>query len=60
MIDMLSVERNFVLVNSNLIGGPNEKLIPSRDFIIEQQHNDKSFSAEKNKTYAFQILIHFI
>ncbi len=52
---MLSVERNFVLVNSNLIGGPNEKLIPSRDFIIEQQHNDKSFSAEKNKTYAYPL-----
>ena len=28
---MLSVERNFVLVNSNLIGGPNEKLLPPRN-----------------------------
>lgn len=30
IIDMLSVERNFVLVNANLIGGPNEKRLPSR------------------------------
>lgn len=52
---MLSVERNFVLVNSYLIGGPNEKLIPSRDFILEQHHNDKSFMAEKNKTYAYPL-----
>ena len=55
MIDMLSVERNFVLVNSNLIGGPAEKLIPSRDFILEQQHNDRSIMAEKNKTYAYPL-----
>lgn len=28
MIDALSVERNYVLVNSNLIGGPSEKMLP--------------------------------
>lgn len=32
MIDALSVERNFVLVNSNLIGGPNEKSLPPKYF----------------------------
>lgn len=31
MIDMLSVERNFVLVNSNVIGGSKEKLLPTRN-----------------------------
>lgn len=56
MIDMLSVERNFVLVNSNIIGGPSEKLVPSRDFILEQQpYNDKSVTSEKNKTYAYPL-----
>lgn len=55
MIDMLSVERNFVLVNSNLIGGANEKLMPSRDFILEQHHNDRSIMTEKNKTYAYPL-----
>ncbi len=30
IIDMLSVERNFVLVNANLIGGPSEKILPAR------------------------------
>ena len=56
MIDMLSVERNFVLVNSNIIGGPSEKLVPSRDFILEQQqYNEKSLLNEKNKTYAYPL-----
>jgi hypothetical protein len=30
IVDILSVERNFVLVNANLIGGPNEKMCASR------------------------------
>jgi hypothetical protein len=30
---MLSVERNIVLVQANLIGGPNEKLIPARNYL---------------------------
>jgi hypothetical protein len=30
IIDILSIERNYVLVQSNLIGGPKEKLIPAR------------------------------
>ncbi|CAF0787645.1 unnamed protein product, partial [Brachionus calyciflorus] len=32
IIDALSVERNFVLVNSNLIGGPSEKVLPVKNF----------------------------
>lgn len=32
IIDALSVERNFVLVNSNIIGGPSEKTLPSKNF----------------------------
>ncbi len=30
IIDILSIERNYVLVQSNVIGGPREKSIPSR------------------------------
>ena len=30
IIDLLSVERNFVLVRSNVLGGPNETRIPNR------------------------------
>ena len=30
VIDMLSVERNYLLVKSHLIGGPNERNIPPR------------------------------
>lgn len=32
IIDALSVERNFVLVNSNVIGGPSEKILPIKNF----------------------------
>ena len=32
MIDLLTVERNFVIVSSNLTGGPGEKQMPSRNF----------------------------
>ena len=30
MVDMLSVERNYLLVKSHLIGGPTERHIPPR------------------------------
>lgn len=42
IIDMLSIERNFVLVNSNLIGGPCEKLLPPRNTDTNQNENFKS------------------
>ncbi|XP_074644785.1 protein broad-minded-like [Tubulanus polymorphus] len=35
IIDMLSVERNYILVKTYLIGGPNERLIPARTLSTE-------------------------
>ena len=30
IVDILSIERNYALVQANVIGGPNEKHLPSR------------------------------
>lgn len=49
MIDMLSVERNFVLVNGNLIGGPLEKVLPTRN--TNQNENVKSNGEDSNHRF---------
>jgi hypothetical protein len=36
IVDILSVERNIVIVNSNIIGGPSEKQVPSRNIVINR------------------------
>ncbi len=54
MIDMLSVERNFVLVNGNLIGGPAEKVLPSRNTNTNQNENFKS-NGESTQKFAFPL-----
>lgn len=51
MVDMLSVERNFVLVNGNLIGGPLEKVLPPRN--TNQNENVKS--NRENSNYRFDL-----
>jgi hypothetical protein len=42
IVDMLSLERNFVLVNANLIGGPSEKRLPPRNTDTDQNENFRS------------------
>lgn len=48
MVDMLSVERNFVLVNSNIIGGPTEKVLPIRNENTSQNENFKTQNVKPN------------
>lgn len=50
IIDALSVERNFVLVNSNVIGGPNEKILPTKNFTEPVTQLTKS-------NYSFNLII---
>ena len=44
IIDLLSIERNYVLVNSNLIGGANERRIPIRDVILNDRQGTQEFT----------------
>lgn len=53
MIDMLSVERNFVLVNANLIGGPLEKVLPPRN--TNQNENVKSNGENSNHRFDLRL-----
>ncbi len=53
------MERNFVLVNSNVIGGPREKVIPTRNFNENVKKNKFKQCLESFNSFPWSKLVIF-